>query len=366
MRRYLHRVPRPRPSSLVGLVALVFTLSLAACARGRLSTTLENDLFARFSLRDDSNYTNGIAVAYTPDDVNVYEVGQKMYTPEDLASPFKIRSDRPYAGQLWAGAARRSSKVLRRGGVLRQELGVRIGVVGPGSLASEAQKFIHNDLNLGVPPRGWRHQIESEVTIGAHYMRDQTYLQFGRGAWNGDLTGMARLSLGTDVTRARFGGRIRFGLNVIRRTNSAGSGTISPSGGALPALHELPGTDIIEHSAPTYETLASMSDDDTWSRRMFVSTAAMRATKDEPPRAYLSIGAQAHCTLYNIFIDNHLFRDGTSLSLRPLGFDLTAGVHFEWKNVHVGYQHVMRTQEFDGDGGRSIGSFVIGFPIGRH
>ena len=155
--------------------------------------TFENDLFA-FS---DDGYTNGVAYAwgYAPydkpeqlpapawitsfnsalglynkhaDQLSIgYGVAQNMYTPNDLEATELIEDDRPYAGTLlWGTRARAYDQKVAN------SRGLTLGVVGPASMAEQAQTLIH-DLTGGIEPMGWDNQVSNEPVfrIDAEHLR---------------------------------------------------------------------------------------------------------------------------------------------------------------------------------------------------
>ena len=132
----------------------------------------ENDLF----VNTDRHYTQGIRFAYLHEDGHMplgfaglnqwlpnwgfdvksgrsgYSVGQNIYTPADLDSTALVPADRPYAGWLYLGA------ILQRNGVTRQRAvpvqeswELELGVIGPTSLARQAQTWVHEIRGFDVP-----------------------------------------------------------------------------------------------------------------------------------------------------------------------------------------------------------------------
>ena len=328
---------------VVRLFSAGLLFALASCTAGTWRITAENDSLSRDVT--DRNYTNGTSISYSPNRETTYEIGQKIYTPQDLTQSARIPDDRPYAGQLWVGATKHKVATCKDGCSLTESTGVRVGVVGALSLASETQRFVHNDVGIGVDPKGWRHQIEDELTVGVHFERRRQLFGFGSARWGGDVIGLARADLGTDITRFRAGAILRFGLNL-------------PSASERPSMAPLLlGPSPIGPRVP----FGSASDSRTSSGEVSACECAKRR---EPLRAYLSLQADAHATAYNIFIDNHLFRRGTDLSLEPLGYDLSASLMFEWDGYRIGYQQIFRSAEFEGDDRHAVGSIVVGWSIG--
>lgn len=154
--------------------------------------TFENDLF----VGEDSRYTNGLAIYYgkgrfkrfTPDNLPrllhqligntyinqgigreravVYGFYQAMQTPEDIISAELQESDVPYVGLLAAEA-----QLFSMSDTVSDRMTLTLGVVGPISLAREAQKTVHKIVGAD-DPRGWTHQIRNEPVLSLELQRN--------------------------------------------------------------------------------------------------------------------------------------------------------------------------------------------------
>src|SRR6185369_7408012 len=98
------------------------------------------------------------------------EMGQEIYTPENLDASEPLPDDRPYAGWLYL-----SSILQRRGQATKSSWGmetwrVDVGVVGPPSLAEAAQRVWH-----GRDPQGWDNQLKTEVGFNLRYERSHLF-----------------------------------------------------------------------------------------------------------------------------------------------------------------------------------------------
>ena len=123
--------------------------------KGAFGILFENDWFSDA----DHDYTNGVELTYTtapqdtPDwlidvarwlpfftatgkgDVRTrYALGQNMFTPIDKTQPNPNPADRPYAGFLYGTAG-----LVGDSGTHLDQLQFTLGVVGPMSLAGDAQ-----------------------------------------------------------------------------------------------------------------------------------------------------------------------------------------------------------------------------------
>ena len=140
------------------------------------------------------------------------EIGQEIYTPEDLDAVDLIPDDRPYAGWLYSNV-----RLQRRGTgpaniPVMESFGFDLGVIGPESFAEDTQKVWHSR-----DPSGWHHQLETEIGFNLRY--DRSYLfRFNRGSpWTVD--GIPALDAGVGTVDIHFGlsGTVRVGYNVPDR-----------------------------------------------------------------------------------------------------------------------------------------------------
>lgn len=156
----------------------------------------ENDVF----VGEDSRYTNGLAIYYgkgrfkrfTPDNIPhllhhmigntyinhgigreravVYGFYQAMQTPTNIVSSELQETDVPYVGLLAAEA-----QLFSMSDTVSDRLTLSVGVVGPISLAREAQKTVHKVIGAD-DPRGWKHQIRNEPVAAVELQRNLRFL----------------------------------------------------------------------------------------------------------------------------------------------------------------------------------------------
>ncbi len=161
-------------------LGLIFVLVILLTARAEsepatVSILFENDIF----FDTDRDYTNGVQFAYTtePDKTpeaalhwarlfplfaptgevrTSYALGQNIYTPQhtDLFDP--PPTERPYAGFLYT-----SIGFIEKNDTRLDQLQLQLGVVGPASLAEDAQKWVHSILH-NHKPKGWHTQLRDE------------------------------------------------------------------------------------------------------------------------------------------------------------------------------------------------------------
>jgi len=208
---------RSRPLRVAaGLLPLVACASVPAAEaeeqsrspRSTVALTLENDVFTG----SDNNYSNGLGLTYQSAEFREYEegsfhrdwvefwsflphigdencqvhaawtLGQEIYTPDDLHAAPPAADDQPYAGVLFL-----DSTLYARTRKVTHAWNLRLGLVGPASMAEETQEAVHRAIGSAIP-QGWGAQLENEAlvnvdyTVGyelyAHELSDATQLRF--------------------------------------------------------------------------------------------------------------------------------------------------------------------------------------------
>lgn len=152
---------------------------------GAFTLTLENDVFTN----SDNYYTNGTALAWTSNELGVYDdselparlgkfwsflpyieddgyenyavwtIGQQMHTPDDITD-----SDPPLNDQPYAGVAYLDSALYARRGRWGHVYSFRLGVVGPLSFADKTQIMVHELVDTDKP-KGWDTQLPNEILL---------------------------------------------------------------------------------------------------------------------------------------------------------------------------------------------------------
>lgn len=137
-------------------------------------------------------------------------LSQVIQTPKDISDPELIEDDVPYAGVLsvansWTALSDEKLTTFQ----------ILVGVLGPASLAEEAQKFVHNDLGMGDDPMGWDHQLSNELLLNLNMSTAHKLWRSGDSAgMSMDLSGGGGAALGNLFTQAQLGLQTRFGWNV--------------------------------------------------------------------------------------------------------------------------------------------------------
>jgi len=288
----------------------------------RLQFSWENDATAG----SDRHYTQGAKIHYLSSDSAVpgwleglsqgiptpgfqaaglkfgLEVGQEIYTPENLDATEPIRNDRPYAGWFYAAA------LLQRRGPgpadipVMEQLRLDLGVIGPESYAAETQKIWH-----GRDPKGWDNQLKTEVGFALRYERSYLF-RFRRNRWDADLLPSLNASLGSVDTHLGARATGRFGYNI-------------------PNEYEAPGKKTPEEFG-----------------------------------AYAFASTDGRFVLRDIFLDGNTWRSSHSVHKVPLVARISAGITLVLKSVELTASQTYVTQEFHGQHRPdSFGSVTVSF-----
>ena len=234
-----------------------------------------------------------------------YYVGQSIFTPADLSTAELLKNERPYAGWLYTGwvLQRRSTTGEARWPVL-ENFQIDVGIIGPSSLADDAQKAVH-ELRDFATPRGWRNQLHDEPGLAVKYQRSWLFSpSLTSGRWV-DLIPHAGLSLGNVETAFRIGAMLRLGVNIPA---DFGPTTISslatPEGGRT-------------EGGPRYGF-------------------------------YFFMAGEAWTVLYTAFLDGNLFRSSHSVDKIPFVTERKAGIVFILDRVELAVTYAYRTPQFEG------------------
>ncbi len=220
-------------------VRVIWSLLLFAAAPvwahdGAVSVLIENDFFTG----SDSNYTNGIGISWSSDDVARYDaesvvhrwasfwsflpgiagansthvswtLAQEMHTPDDITNPTPSPDDTPYAGVLYL------DNVLYS---IHDDWGqawhLRVGLVGPSSHADSTQRRFHKWIGVDKP-EGWSTQMPDEPIVNVGYSISGTMVEssFGRtGSWR--VMPLLSAEAGNYTTAVGFGFLAEVGWNV--------------------------------------------------------------------------------------------------------------------------------------------------------
>ncbi|MCB1996406.1 MAG: lipid A deacylase LpxR family protein [Rhodoferax sp.] len=355
----LYRTRRPAPARrfpsrrtwTLTTAALAFTMTSAAAAGGyspqmphTWAFQWENDVFGKG--RTDRHYTNGLRLtrhdaprpyaqatgqgasgwltkagatrlcrwsACDADGALVaadWQLGQSMYTPQNLSSREPDPFDRPYAGWLYvAHRTRLLDRLDADHEATRQvALDLSLGIVGPSAGAGWVQRHWHRLVDA-VTPRGWPFQLRDEPALQATFSVTRR-VRLGRLA---DVLPEFRVAAGTVFAYAGVGTTLRIG----RRLH--GFATLEPIPSAIPGVHAVP------------DATTGTPREPKTSSHLFASIA-MRAV--------------AH----NIFIDGGTLRRPPyedAIARRPWVNDLSLGAVMNLTPTwQLTYAHTWRSTEF--------------------
>lgn len=332
-------------SRSVPLLALIVAFLGAGDASARQAATspaaktstftllFENDLFGD----TDARYTNGIQIGWVSPDLQHYRdsdklpewaarwvdrlhvfdrggrqrniafvLGQKMFTPVDIASRELIPDDRPYAGWLYFGAAFHSKDYH-----ILDTMEVQVGMVGPASLAEQAQDLVH-ELR-GIPKaQGWDNQLDNEPGLALIYERKwRAFRRRLLARFEFDAITHVGATLGNIYTFANAGVEARLGWNL---PTDFGTSLIRPGG---------------EANAPSTGSDARLAKSTAFSIHGYAAVTGRLVGRD-------------------IFLDGNTFSDSHDVDKKLVVGDLLAGIAVTWHRWKLSYAQVFRTKEFDG------------------
>ncbi len=328
-----------RPDALCRLALAVVAVNLvwqfavlrpAYAENGRITIIEENDGLLPDGL--DRHYTQGAMLSYLsptqttedftanlfaslshlpmlqpgPDTQRKFDVvlGQSIFTPTKYHDPVPDPKDRPFAGWLYGGG----SLLQETNGNMLENFEILAGVVGPASLAEEAQEGFHsatgfNNTNLDA---AWKHQLKNEPGVMITYDRHWKIWQNSFFGFQTDIIPEAGLTVGNVMTYADAGFQLRVGQNLGA---DYGIPRVRPS---------LSGTSWFDASR--------MASPFGW---------------------YLFAGVQGRAVARNIFLDGNSFANSPSVDKNILvaDFDVGASLFYsDWVKLDLSFTE--RTKEF--------------------
>ncbi len=159
-----------------------------------------------------------------------YSLRQDVFTPDDLNRVDLDTNDRPFSGYLNFEVSLHSFNDKRM-----TSFSLSMGVVGPLSLAEQAQKFVHDKIN-NPDPLGWQYQLKNEPAVQFLYESKNKLSLFGRKRGLGfDLITHAGGGLGNVYTYANAGFQVRLGWNL---PDDFGQALLRPGGSSGAAVFD--------------------------------------------------------------------------------------------------------------------------------
>lgn len=133
---------------------------------------------------------------------------QHIYTPKNVNDSLPNLIDRPYAGTFFIRSFSVSSNPNKK---LRLTAQLDLGIMGPLAGAKQAQKYIHQWLNLDYPS-GWDFQVKNRPYINYNTTIEKGFISIPDFF---DFIGTSRLRIGTIHDDIQIGTNVRIG-----RTNN--------------------------------------------------------------------------------------------------------------------------------------------------
>lgn len=265
-----------------------------------------------------------------------FGLGQTMYTPSTLLDTMPRPDERPYAGMLFATLGLNTS-----GRRVHYSTELLLGVLGPASGAEATQSLAHWTWSPGsVKPRGWRNQLRNALQVGVintYAFRPPSRLWGvpfpGEYCLNGcegdygerrvfDLTLTGELALATHMRRASGGVIARLGYGFPDVLNAKRIPTTRP--GIVRAVQKL--GDFVERHQPWFHVFLAQDGRRVWHNAFLEGTGA-----DDGPDGWRTI---------------------SQIAPRPSVGETSWGWSVGFSSLTVTYQNVLRTTEYDSDGGR--------------
>ncbi len=213
-------------------------------SKSSFMVTMENDLFAeKLGLtKSDRWYTSGVNFTFKKNTASPFELdeklaklsntkdnnfcveygfnfGQLMFTPVDLRNPAPQPDDRFWGAWLYLGTiaqVRPANTNTDAGEGFRDRVTtvkLDVGVVGPGAMGEQSQKFIHRLIKSPMP-EGWHNQLKNELGLQLTLQRSTIFSPARSSEFGWDITSHYGFAVGTVFDYANAGATVRIGNNL--------------------------------------------------------------------------------------------------------------------------------------------------------
>ncbi|MFY8186491.1 MAG: lipid A deacylase LpxR family protein [Flavobacterium sp.] len=283
-----------------------------------IGAVFDNDLYT--STVNDKYYTNGFEFYLRrlqtentqSKSLLEYKIGQKIFNPFAIRVTILERTDRPFAGYLYASIGKNTFH--ENGFVFKKS--IEIGFVGPNALGQEMQEFFHNTFGY-KKVLGWENQIRNTLALQGTLFFAEKMNHFPK-VHNTDAHWATELNLGTIFNGMTTGPLIRIG---IKKTLAPIHNSILLGGG--------------------------------------LSNQTLSTTQKE---LFLFAQPQVNFQLYDATIQGSLFgkKSPVERDITYLRFGAKAGVAYRINQWHFSYSVVYKTREttHPGNEGHYYGSIA--------
>jgi len=250
--------------------------------------------------------------------------GHHMYTPEDIEEENLIEDDRPYAGYLYGGVLFQRSNEHTL-----DHVQLDLGLIGPSTLAGDAQIWIH-DLSGAKDPNGWDNQLADEPTVQL-YLRKKWRTATHTINLNDvppvevQLIPQVEVAVGNVYRHVAAGALVRIGFNL---PDDFGPGRLA---------------DIESFTEP--------------------------APGGKPKGGgYLFARIGGKAIEHNIFLDGNTRKDSHHVDRETLVGEIQLGIALQFRfgcgNLDLAYSQTFLTEEFEGQrGGHSFGAVTASWVL---
>ena len=314
-----------KPFSALLFVGLLSTAGQAVAEKhGFWSLQIENDLLGN---GDDHFYTSGWQFSYTSrkslpeylekvtDSISFYSkngsgsgfygvnLGQKIFTPEDIEQSALIVDDRPYAGWLYIESyiGHRYLDLDDRESI--NGITLTLGIVGPAALGEETQSAIH-ELTGSDEANGWDNQLENELGLNISFLQQWRFLNNIDEHRQSEIRLHTGLTLGNVYTYGSLGLMLRWGTYL---KDDIGPPSITPGFPGLPSFNP-----------------------------------------DRRANWYLFAGFELRAVARDIFLDGNTNVDSHSVDKENLVGDLQFGIAMRLNGGRISFSQMVRSEEFEG------------------
>lgn len=219
----------PLTSTLTLLIVLATENAHSQTRSYKYELGFKSDNDAYLGIGQDKYYTNGLFIAFrgvvtkqsSSPKINKrlweLEINQQIYTPQSGYILNNSSIDRPFAGYLYASGG--FYRFYNSENLLKTTL--QLGIIGPASLAEDAQIFIHKIAGF-YAPQGWQTQISNHFTLNTNI---EYYHFLHRSKFRSpDFTAVSTINIGNAFTNVSAGLLFRLGkINPLFNSASTNS-----------------------------------------------------------------------------------------------------------------------------------------------